>query len=104
MLHIYPSPAYQAGRIAALESRLARIDPILATNEPIAKRPRLDRDQKFDHGRASDPAIINFYGAGFKTGFYGPSSERTAASYYPTIVKLVRGYTASQYQELANGA
>jgi hypothetical protein len=88
-----------AERLVALESRMARIDPDLIRGGHNSKRPRLDDDTDIEPALANDRGslAISFYGAGFKTGFFGPSSERTASSYYPAIVKLVSLSIPSQF-------
>jgi hypothetical protein len=78
-------------RLAELESRIAQIDPKLVAAEPPVKRTRLDPDSNIEpsFAKGKDAIGISLYGAGFKTGFFGPSSERNAASYYPSVMKLV---------------
>lgn len=82
----------QADRLAALESRIAQIDPRRPVGEPPSKRPRIDDDANIEPAFILEkkPSIsTSLYGSGFRTGFFGPSSERNAASYYPAIVELV---------------
>lgn len=87
----YQSPNHPVDRIAVLESRIAQIDPNLGTGEHAIKRARLDYDANVEppSSKGKDSIGLSFYGAGFKTGFFGPSSERNTASYYPAIIRLV---------------
>jgi hypothetical protein len=98
----FHTPNHQADRITALESRIAQIDPRIVVSEHPSKRLRLDPDSKIEPSFTKDTDLIDvsFYGAGFKTGFFGPSSGRNAASYYPGIIKLVSWNFSSILQRL----
>ena len=89
---IFLAPAgLQTDRLAALESRIAQIDPRLSSGEALSKRMRLDDSSSIDPNFIDKKQSIStsLYGGGFRTGFFGPSSERNAASYYPAMIKLV---------------
>jgi hypothetical protein len=96
----YPSPQFrqtyhpsnhQVDRLAALEDRIAQIDPNLVNSDHRSKRARLEVSSGVEPSvtKGKDSIGLSFYGAGFKTGFFGPTSERNAASYYPAIIKMV---------------
>jgi hypothetical protein len=88
---VFVSPHHQAERIAALENRIARYEPGPLIGEHHNKRFKLDHDTNIEPSfqDGSRSVSTSLYGSGFRTGFFGPSSERNAASFYPAILKLV---------------
>lgn len=100
----------QADRIAMLEARLARSEPMSSSFEPLhgqsptvenpnSSRGRFDNHLLTDlegNRRPPDTVAIGgedafvFRGEGFKTQFYGPSSPMSAILNSHLILKLVR--------------
>ncbi|KIV99199.1 uncharacterized protein PV09_09150 [Verruconis gallopava] len=85
----YRSQSHADDRLTALENRVASMDPHVS--EDLTKHQRLDVDVTIEPSLASqrrESIGISLYGSGFKTGYFGPSSERNVASYHPAIIKL----------------
>lgn len=90
----YYPPNPQAERLAAIEDRLAQIDPDISGDHPTKRRAvngssALNGIKERPSTSNEEDIATSLYGKGFKTSFFGASSERGGVTYTPQILKLV---------------